>query len=123
MAVVSDLLSIHRASRREGSTSTSLPEPAHVVSGDVVAPHYVRFIALDRPGIIASVGAAFARYGINIEAVLQLPNHPKHRLPFVTTLEACADSAVNRALADIASLDWAVEPPLSLPMLPFVSPA
>jgi homoserine dehydrogenase len=122
VSVVSDLLSIHRASRREGSTSTSLPEPAHVVTGDVVAPHYVRFIALDRPGIIASVGSAFARYGINIEAVLQLPNHPKQRLPFVTTLEACADSAVNRALADIASLEWAVEPPLSLPMLPFVSP-
>jgi homoserine dehydrogenase len=116
VAVVSDLLSIHRASRRE-HTAAALAEPAHSVSGDVFAPHYVRFTALDRPGILASVGTAFARAGINIEAVLQLPNHPKERLPFVTTLEACADSAVNRALADIAVLDWAIEPPLSLPML------
>jgi len=116
VAVVSDLLSIHRASRRD-HTAAALAEPAHRVSGDLVAPHYVRFTAVDRPGIIASVGAAFARSGINIEAVLQLPNHPKERLPFVTTLEACADSAVNRALGDIAALEWAIEPPLSLPML------
>lgn len=121
VAVVSDLLSIHRASRREGLASTPVAEKFSAVIGDVFARHYVRFIARDRPGIIASVGAAFARYALNIEAVLQLPNHPKDRLPFVTTLEPCADSAVNRALADIASLDWAVEPPLSLPMLPLGS--
>jgi len=121
VAVVSDLLSIHRASRREGLASTPVAEHVSAVTGDVFARHYVRFIARDRPGIIAAVGAAFARYALNIEAVLQLPNHPKDRLPFVTTLEPCADSAVNRALADIASLDWAVEPPLSLPMLPLSS--
>ena len=89
----------------------------HEVTGDSIAPHYVRFIARDRPGIIASVGAAFARYGINIEAVLQLPRHPKDRLPFVATLEPCAASLVDRALADIAALEWVVEPPLSLPVL------
>jgi homoserine dehydrogenase len=119
---VSDLLSIHRASRREGHVPTPLGEDRHVVKGEIVAPHYVRFTVADRPGIIASVGTAFARYGLNIQAVLQLPNHPKDRLPFVTTLESCSDSEVNRALGDVASFDWTVEPPLSLPMLPFPRP-
>ena len=86
------------------------------MSGDFLAPHYVRFTVRDRPGIIATVGAAFARHMINLEAVLQLPNHPKDRLPFVTTLEACPESMVERALVEIASLDWVVERPLSLPI-------
>lgn len=116
VAVVSDLLAIHRAPDRRVGPAPVQAE-VHEVTGDRVAPHYVRFIARDRSGIIASVGAAFARYGINIEAILQLPHYPKDRLPFVATLEPCAASVVDRALADIAALDWVVEPPLSLPVL------
>jgi homoserine dehydrogenase len=120
VAVVSDLLSIHRAwRRRDEHAAGPLTSAARQVSGDIFAPHYVRFVARDRTGIIAAVGSVFARYGLNIDAVLQLPDYPKDRLPFVATLEPCSDSEVRRALADIATLDWVVEPPLSLPMLPF----
>lgn len=115
VAVVSDLLAIHRA----GGQAESAPSQGNVreVTGDRVAPHYVRFVARDRSGIIAAVGAAFARHGINIEAILQLPHYPKDRLPFVATLEPCGASVVDRALAEIARLEWVVEPPLSLPVL------
>jgi homoserine dehydrogenase len=116
VAVVSDLLSI-----RLGSPQSAVAEPAvvpvHEVTTDFVAPHYVRFTVFDRPGILAEVCTAFARYGINIEAVVQLPRHRKDRLPFVATLEACASSVLDRALADIGRLDFHVEPPLSLPIL------
>jgi homoserine dehydrogenase len=117
VAVVSDVLSIHRASRREGQPVSPSPTRIHAVTGDFVAPRYVRFTASDRPGIIAAVGAAFARQAINIDAVLQLPHQPKTHLPFVTTLAPCAESVVDRALADLAAAEWAVEPPLSLPIL------
>jgi homoserine dehydrogenase len=86
------------------------------VSGDFVAPHYVRFTVRDRAGILASVSAAFARHGLNIEAVLQLPHFTHERLLFVLTLEACSESAVDRALAEVAPFDFNVQPPLSLPM-------
>ena len=62
----------------------------HQVSGDFVAPHYVRFTVNDKPGILAQVTTAYAKYGINIEGVLQLPKFRKDRLPFVTTLEECS---------------------------------
>ena len=113
VAVVSDLLSIHRGVSQVAASAAVEPRE---VSGDFCAPRYVRFTVRDRPGIIATVGAAFARHAINLEAVVQQPNHPKDRLPFVTTLEACAESLVDRALAEIASLDWIVERPLSLPI-------
>jgi len=113
VAVVSDLLSIDRQTLRDAPASTSVSE----VSNDFVAPHYVRFMVADRPGILAEVCAGFARHGINIEAVVQLPRYRKDRLPFVATLEACAASVLGRALAEITTLDFHVEPPLALPIL------
>jgi len=86
------------------------------VNGDFTAPHYVRFIVNDKPGILAQVTTAYARYGINIDGVLQLPRFRKDRLPFVTTLEECAESMLDKALADVAQSDYHVQPPLALPI-------
>jgi homoserine dehydrogenase len=116
VAVVSDVLSVRRAASAETHPSAPLATAFHDVSGDFVAPHYVRFTVNDKPGILAQVTAAYARYGINIEGVLQLPKFRKDRLPFVTTLEECPESVLDRALAEVAESDYHVQPPLSLPI-------
>jgi homoserine dehydrogenase len=115
VAVVSDVLSIARSAMANGRRAPKATE-VHTVSGDFVAPHYVRFTVRDRAGILALVSAAFARYDINIEAVLQLPHFKHDRLPFAMTLEACSESSLDGALADVAGFDFNVQPPLSLPM-------
>jgi homoserine dehydrogenase len=121
VAVVSDLLSIRRQTASGAAVDSAVIEssavPVHEVSNDFVAPHYVRFTVADRPGILADIFAVFARHDINVEAVVQLPRYRKDRLPFVATLEACSSSVLNRALTDIAALDFHVEPPLALPIL------
>jgi homoserine dehydrogenase len=131
VAVVSDVLSVCGKTRpvavsssarvSVGSVSDQAPmrastTPLHDVSGDFVAPHYVRFTVSDKPGILAAVCAAYARYGINIEGVLQLPRFRKDRLPFVTTLEECPESVLDRALAEVSQSDYHVIPPLALPI-------
>jgi len=118
VAVVSDVLSISRSRRRGGSEAPAAVAETRIceVSGDFVAPHYVRFTVNDRPGILTQVSAAYARYGINIEGVLQLPRFRKDRLPFVTTLEECPESVLDLALAEIAQGDYHVQPPLALPI-------
>jgi homoserine dehydrogenase len=118
VAVVSDVLSICRARQQSGAAApaASAGTKIHEVSGDFVAPHYVRFTVNDRPGILTQVSAAYARYGINIEGVLQLPRFRKDRLPFVTTLEECPESVLDRALGEIAQGDYHVQPPLALPI-------
>ena len=115
VAVVSDVLSVRRAAD-DGPARVNAPTAFHKVSGDFVAPHYVRFTVNDKPGILAQVTAAYARFGINIEGVLQLPKFRKDRLPFVTTLEECSESVLDRALAEVAQSDFHVQPPLSLPI-------
>ena len=104
------------AGRHSHHASLAAPTKFHTVSGDFVAPHYVRFTVNDKPGILAQVTASYAKYGINIEGVLQLPKFRKDRLPFVTTLEECPESVLDRALAEVAQSDYHVQPPLSLPI-------
>lgn len=114
VAVVSDVMSV--AARGAASPAPTAPTTFHQVSGDFVAPHYVRFTVNDKPGILAQITNAYAKYGINIDGVLQLPKFRKDRLPFVTTLEECSESVLDRALADVAQSDYHVQPPLALPI-------
>jgi homoserine dehydrogenase len=116
VAVVSDVLSVAKAAADQTADRPAPATAFHKVSGDFVAPHYVRFTVNDKPGILAQVTTAYARYGINIEGVLQLPRFRKDRLPFVTTLEECSESVLDRALAEVAQSDYHVQPPLSLPI-------
>lgn len=116
VAVVSDLIAI--AEGRENPAGRRIGKPAATeVTGDFEAEHYVRFTVKDRPGIIAALAGIFAKHGINIDAVVQKPGYPKDKLPFVITLEPCKMSALDRALEEMKSLDFLVEPPLSMPIL------
>jgi homoserine dehydrogenase len=115
VAVVSDLAAVARQDPERDLVSTTV-RPTDV-SGEFVTPHYLRFVVRDRPGIIASIAGAMDRYGINIDAVLQLPAPSKSALPFVVTVEACAPTTLSQAMYDIGRLDFHVEPPIDLPIL------
>ena len=117
VAVVSDLM---QAARHGPSRPASLHRPIFTpreVTSDLGMPQYVRFVIADRPGIIAALAGAFARYHINIDAVLQMPGHSKSQLPFVITLEPCKDRPLQAALGDISGFDFLIEPPLAMPIL------
>ena len=116
VAVVSDLESITRGGSGppmalgvNGATAT--------VRQEFTAPHYVRFVVADRPGIIAALAEVFSQHGVNVDSVLQEPGWSKDKLPFVVTLESCSSVAVERALRESAALDFHVRPPLLMPML------
>jgi len=96
---------------RPRSFSTPLP-----VTGNFESKHYLRFTVHDRPGIVAAIANSLAAHEINIDALLQKPGFPHSALPFVMTLEACDSAVLDRALAEIARLDFHVEPPLCLPI-------
>jgi len=84
---------------------------------DLEAPHYLRFVVRDRPGIIAALGGVLASCHINLDAVLQRPGHTKSALPFVITLEPCRQKQLEAALAKIAAFDFLAEAPMTMPIL------
>jgi homoserine dehydrogenase len=113
VAVVSDLLALtQRRQHNDGETWL----PGAVVSPPA-RPYYLRFVVHDRPGILATIAAALAAQGVNLDAVLQEPGYPKDRLPFVITIEACEEAALHAALAEIRLSEWHADPPLALPMM------
>jgi homoserine dehydrogenase len=116
VAVVSDLYSIARTAGAPPEALPGATEAPASVSGDFTVPHYLRFVVRDRPGIVASLATILARYDISIDALLQKPGFPPSALSFVMTLECCDSAILNRALKEIGSLDFHVEPPLCLPI-------
>ena len=117
VAVVSDLLGIARGTPVRVDAPSQVDGELQPVTREFEAPHYVRFMIVDRPGIIAALADVFSRHGVNVDAVLQEPGWSKAELPFVMTLEACSSLAVTAALADIDGFDFHVRPPLWLPVL------
>ncbi len=112
VAVTSDVLAI-----AEGSAGVRLPAHKVQVSGDVLAPHYLRFIVKDSPGIVAAIAGALAKVGINIDSILQHRGHTGDRLPFVVTTEPCLSSTLEKAIADMTKMEFMVEPPQVMQIL------
>ena len=112
VAVTSDVLAI-----AEGSVGVRLPATRFAVSGDVLAPHYLRFIVKDSPGIVAAIAGALADHGINIDAILQHRGHTGDRLPFVVTTEPCLSSTLEKAVAEMTRMEFMVEPPQVMQIL------
>jgi homoserine dehydrogenase len=112
VAVMSDVRAI-----AEKSAEVRLPAVKMQVSGDVTAPFYLRFIVADESGIVAAIAGALARHEVNIDSILQHRGHPDARLPFVVTTEPCRSSTLEEAVAEMAKMQFMVEPPLCLQIL------
>ncbi len=112
VAVVSDLLTLAHGSRR-----VEIPSVPARIGAEFEVPHYIRFLVVDRPGIVHEITGALARERINIRAIVQKAGYPSNALPFVVTVEPCKSSALQRALASISNMDCLLEKPLNLQML------
>lgn len=112
VAVLSDVLAVAHHSLPVRLPARSLP-----VSGDVIAPHYLRLVVADRPGIIAAIAGVLARAGVNIDSILQRRGYGTERLPFVVTTEPCLRSVIEGAVAEMSSMDFMLESPLCLQIL------
>ena len=112
VAVMSDVRAI-----AENSVQVRLPAKTMQVVGDVVSPHYLRFIVADRPGIVAAIAGALAKVGANIDSILQHRGFGGDRLPFVVTTEPSLSSKLDLAVAEMATFDFMLEPPLCLQIL------
>lgn len=118
VAVLSDLMQAASGrGQRLPATSHLSAEDFTVLSDRFESPHFVRFVVRDRPGILSDLAGAFARHGLNVDAVLQKPGHDKSSLPFVITLESCNAAQLSSAVEEVRDLDFHVTPPLAMPIV------
>jgi homoserine dehydrogenase len=71
---------------------------------EVVSRYYVRLDVVDRPGVLAKIAAIFARAKIGISSVIQPEGHEGESVPLILMLHDAPNSAMRKALAQIAKL-------------------
>ncbi len=112
-AVVADLMEIAREIRRGRAGRVAplsyLPEalrPKPVVPlGEIEARCYLRFTALDRPGVLAKITGVLGDHGIGIESVIQKGRgRAGESVPVVMLTDVAREEAVRRSLALIDAL-------------------
>jgi homoserine dehydrogenase len=116
VAVVSDVMFVAEglaSAKRAVTNSVATPE----ISCDFETAWYLRFFVRDQPGIVAKLAQILAAHRLNIDSLLQKPGFDKASLPFVITLEPCADSQLRPALEEMSGLEFALRPCLCLPIL------
>lgn len=122
-AVVGDLMELAREVRR-GSVGrvaplSFLPESLTrrpiVPLGELFARCYLRFTAVDRPGVLAHIAGALGAHGISIESVIQKgrghgPDGAEGAVPVVVLTHPAREAAVRQALEVIDALEDVTAP-------------
>jgi len=72
---------------------------------DVVMPYYMRFAALDRPGVLSKISGILGKNDISISAVIQKGRKIKGAVPVVMMTHEAKEKNVHRALKEIDQLN------------------
>jgi homoserine dehydrogenase len=118
-AVVADLIEIAREVRR-GSAGrvaplayppTALAPKPIVPLAELSGRYYLRFTALDRPGVLARIASALGDNGIGIESVVQKGRGDEvDSVPILILTHAANEAAVRVAIGRIDALDDVTAP-------------
>lgn len=73
--------------------------------GEIVSKYYIRFQALDRPGVLARIAGALGASGISIASMLQSARSASEVVPIVIMTHEARESDVRRALAEIDTFE------------------
>jgi homoserine dehydrogenase len=77
---------------------------------DVVTNYYIRFAALDRPGVLSQISGILGQHSISIAAVIQKGREVKGAVPIVMITHEAKEANVRQALTEIDALS-VVSPP------------
>ncbi len=72
---------------------------------ELVTHYYLRFSALDRPGVLSTISGIIGKYGISLQSVHQKGRKMNGAVPLVMLSHAAREADVKRALNEINALD------------------
>ena len=73
--------------------------------GEIISKYYIRFQALDRPGVLARIAGALGANGISIASMLQSARSASDTVPIVIMTHEAREADVRRALAEIDAFE------------------
>jgi len=85
-------------------------------SDDFESRHYIRFMALDKPGVLAKISGILAKYGISIASVNQKERRKAHVVPIVMITHEAKERNLRLALDQIGRMDAIKEKAVAIRM-------
>jgi homoserine dehydrogenase len=77
--------------------------------GEIVGKYYLRFSALDKPGVLARIAGALGKNDISIESMIQSARMAGETVPIVIMTHEARESDIRQALGEIDSFDFIKE--------------
>lgn len=83
-----------------------------VIPMEMISTHYyIRFAALDQPGVLSKISGILGNHNISIKSVQQKGRKQKGSVPIVMMTHRAEEAAMKQALAEIALLNAISQPP------------
>ncbi|MFH1995988.1 MAG: homoserine dehydrogenase [Candidatus Omnitrophota bacterium] len=107
-SVVADIASIAKKTRSGVLADSLIGRNKRAVNckamGQVSVRHYIRFSAIDRPGVLAAVSGILGEHSISIASVTQKRQQRSRIVPIVMMTHTASEADVSRALKRIDKL-------------------
>ncbi len=85
--------------------------------GKVKSRYYIRFMAVDKPGVLAAISGILARFKISISSVTQKERHKEHAVPIVMLTHDAVEQDLKKALSIIYRLNAIAGKPVTIRMM------
>jgi homoserine dehydrogenase len=72
--------------------------------GAIESEYYLRFLVVDRPGVLGRIAGILGRRGISIASVIQKDRRKGNSVPIIIRTHEARESSLRRALSDIGRL-------------------
>jgi homoserine dehydrogenase len=117
-AVIADLVDVARGNIGAvfGRPATQLADPRPAPENARAAAFYLRFHAVDQPGVLAEIAGKLAHAQISIESMIQRGRGPDNTVAIVMITHESQPAAVESALKAIAGSDRILGTPKMIPM-------
>lgn len=76
---------------------------------EITSLYYIRFMVLDRPGVLSQIAGVLGRYGISISSVLQQGRKEGQTVPVVIMTHMAKERDMQNALRDINTMPYVSE--------------
>jgi len=92
-------------------------EPTITPMSELTCPYYLRVNVLDKPGVLAKISGILGEHGISIRSVIQKGQKPGEPVHVVLRIHMASEAAVQKAVAEIDTLDFCTEPTVKIRVL------
>jgi homoserine dehydrogenase len=117
VAVVSDLLAVAEDRGAGPAAGYAAVQTPLATTDRLLGPWFLRFTVRAHVGIVADLAHALGAHAIDIEELHHEPVEGAAGVPLAVTVAPCDPHLLERALVEIAQLDFHVGPSLAVPIL------